>query len=153
MWLCSSETDDFSVSALSRHAIRMSASPSSSAVASPDRIVLRRKPPHYNFSGSEILQQRKIAAFKRWVEQTWTAQLDAIEWFVTTFPPSLQERVRTFLKVPSARYLEGLEVELHHPEQNQGPEIENRRAKGYYERKHWRHCVHDTELNFNCQLQ
>ena len=81
-----------------------------------------------------------------WIVQTEKAQLDAIEWFVTTFPPSIQERVRTFLKGPSARYLEGLEIEVQAPEQNQGPEIEARRASGYYDRKHWQENVNDAEL-------
>ena len=71
--------------------------------------------------------------------------MDAIEWFVTTFPPSIQEQVRAFLNHHSCRYLKGLEIEVNHPEQ--GPAIEARRAYGYYERKHWHKYVNDAEIS------
>ena len=71
--------------------------------------------------------------------------MDAIEWFVTTFPPSIQEQVRAFLNHHSCRYLKGLEIEVNHPEQ--GLAIEERRAYGYYERKHWQKYVNDAEIS------
>ena len=101
----SSETDDFCVSVLSRHAIRMSASfflfasPAALPYRSYRRVRLQQ-PQIHSFSGSVILRHRKFIAFMGWLAQTEKAQLDAIEWFVTTFPPSIQERARTFLKGP-----------------------------------------------------
>ena len=142
--ICSSETDDFSVSVLSRRVLRMS-SPAFSSLPSSDEQwypstepwhVLTRNP--VVFIGPRDRVYRKVRAVEGWLQQTWTAQEEAIEWFVTKFPPSIQEHVRTFLKTPSASYLAELEIQIHRPPINQSLYRRDRCA-----RSRWKLYVQD----------
>ena len=141
IWLCSSETDDLCVSVVSRRALRMSSSAFSSPTSSDESchaadvatyFLLRRK----------IVARQKGATFAQWMHQTWTAQEDAIEWFVTKFPPSIQEHVRTFLKTPSARYLAELEIQVHRP-----PLRQNLYRRTYFAPAIWKRYERCNETN------
>ena len=82
--------------------------------------------------------QRKIGALERWLQQTYTAQEEAIDWFVRKFPPPIQDHVRTFLNAPSASYLAELEIQIHRPPPNQN--LDRRAA---FARTNWKRYVQD----------
>ena len=65
---------------------------------------------------AEILRQRKEAAYKEHLDLYWATQQLAFEWFTTTFPPSIQERVWTFLGRIDALILKERETDMQNPE-------------------------------------